>query len=111
MIVGHRGSRGYDVEKNVALFRLNLAETLGVSQTEHSFYPAILGAVLFGIGLALLLARAAGTSRVSWRPHGSHLETLRRTSVSPGPGRRWAVMRHVARRAIESGGCEPWMES
>ena len=36
-------------------FRPSLAEALGVPQTEPSFYPTILGAVLFGIGLALLL--------------------------------------------------------
>jgi hypothetical protein len=36
-------------------FRPSLAEALGVPQTEQSFYPTILGAVLFGIGVALLL--------------------------------------------------------
>jgi peptidoglycan/LPS O-acetylase OafA/YrhL len=36
-------------------FRPSLAEALGVPQTEHSFYPTILGAVLFGIAVALLL--------------------------------------------------------
>ena len=36
-------------------FRPSAAEALGVPQTEQSFYPTVLGAVVFGIGLALLL--------------------------------------------------------
>jgi peptidoglycan/LPS O-acetylase OafA/YrhL len=36
-------------------FQPSLAEALGVPQTEQTFYPTILGAVLFGIALALLL--------------------------------------------------------
>ena len=36
-------------------FRPSLAEALGIPQAEQSFYPTILGALLFGIGLALLL--------------------------------------------------------
>lgn len=36
-------------------FPLGIAERLGIPQTEQSFYPTILGAVLLGIGLALLL--------------------------------------------------------
>jgi hypothetical protein len=36
-------------------FPPGLMERLGMPQTEHSFYPTILGAVLIGIGLALLL--------------------------------------------------------
>ena len=36
-------------------FRPSIAKALGIPQAELSFYPTILGAVLFGIGLALLL--------------------------------------------------------
>ena len=36
-------------------FRPGLAEALGVPQTGESFYPTMLGAVLFGIAVALLL--------------------------------------------------------
>ena len=36
-------------------FRPGLVEALGVPQTEHSFYPTMLGAVLSGIAVALLL--------------------------------------------------------
>jgi hypothetical protein len=36
-------------------FPPGLAELLGIPLTEQSFYPSILGAVLTGIGLALLL--------------------------------------------------------
>jgi hypothetical protein len=36
-------------------FQPSLAEALGVPQTEQTFYPTILGAVLLGVGLALLL--------------------------------------------------------
>lgn len=36
-------------------FSLPLADLLGVPYTEVEFYPTILGAVLFGIGIALVL--------------------------------------------------------
>jgi hypothetical protein len=36
-------------------FRPSLAEAFWIPQAEQSFYPTILGALLFGIGLALLL--------------------------------------------------------
>ncbi len=36
-------------------FPSGLVETLGVPQTDDRFYPTVLGAVLFGIGIALLL--------------------------------------------------------
>ena len=32
-----------------------IAETIGVPIVENSFYPSILGAVLFGIGIALTI--------------------------------------------------------
>ena len=32
-----------------------LVEALGIQTAEHAFYPSILGAVLFGIGIALLI--------------------------------------------------------
>jgi hypothetical protein len=37
------------------IFPAPLAEALGVPQTDTRFYPSILGAVLFGIGIALLI--------------------------------------------------------
>jgi peptidoglycan/LPS O-acetylase OafA/YrhL len=37
------------------LFRPGLVEFLGIPQAEQTFYPTILGAVLIGIGLALVL--------------------------------------------------------
>ena len=36
-------------------FPARLVEMIGIPASEHSFYPSILGAVLFGIGLALLI--------------------------------------------------------
>lgn len=39
----------------LAAFPEGLVETLGVPPTEDRFYPTVLGAVLFGIGIALLL--------------------------------------------------------
>ena len=35
-------------------------EALGIPNAEPSFYPSILGAVLFGIGLALLIQKRRG---------------------------------------------------
>ncbi len=40
----------------------SLVQILGVPATDSGFYPAILGAVLFGIGIALLI-EAKSTSR------------------------------------------------
>jgi hypothetical protein len=37
-----------------------LVNALGVPTTDSAFYPSILGAVLFGIGVALLLQRSMG---------------------------------------------------
>ncbi|MEJ2657597.1 MAG: hypothetical protein P8012_10425 [Desulfobacterales bacterium] len=37
------------------LFPLGMAQLLGVPQPNSNFYPTILGAVIFGIGIALLL--------------------------------------------------------
>lgn len=39
-------------------FPLGIGDLLGLPPTETAFYPTILGAVIFGIGIALLLARA-----------------------------------------------------
>lgn len=41
-----------------------LVETLGIPQVANGFYPAILGAVLFGIGIALCVEAAAGEREV-----------------------------------------------
>ena len=37
-----------------------LVAALGVPKSECAFYPSILGAVLFGIGIALLVERSSG---------------------------------------------------
>jgi len=42
------------------LFPQTLVAALGVPSAESAFYPSILGAVLFGIGLALLVERSRG---------------------------------------------------
>ena len=39
------------------LFPLGVAEILGVPKSTINFYPTILGAVIFGIGIALLIER------------------------------------------------------
>ena len=39
------------------LFPLGINELLGVPGSEMSFYPSILGGVIFGIGIALLIER------------------------------------------------------
>ena len=39
------------------LFPLGTAEILGVPKSNMNFYPTILGAVIFGIGIALLIER------------------------------------------------------
>lgn len=41
----------------------NIVETLGLPKTDNTFYPGILGAVLIGIGAALLLERFSSTAR------------------------------------------------
>lgn len=43
-------------------FPTRLVSTLGVPGAEVAFYPSILGAVLFGIGIALLIERHRGSS-------------------------------------------------
>lgn len=50
------------------LFPASLVEFLGVPDTDLAFYPSILGAVLIGIGIALLIERH-GESR-GWRGLG-----------------------------------------
>ena len=47
------------------LFPFGMAQLFGVLQPNSNFYPTILGAVIFGIGIALLL-EAYG------KPHGIH---------------------------------------
>ena len=42
------------------LFPSSLIEALGVPTADSAFYPSILGAVLFGIGIALLVERRIG---------------------------------------------------
>ena len=44
----------------LATFPRSVVEALGVPDTDATFYPSILGAVLFGIGLALLMERSRG---------------------------------------------------
>ena len=39
------------------VFPTGLVSLLGVPAAEPAFYPSILGAVLFGIGIALLIER------------------------------------------------------
>ena len=46
------------------LYPTGIAAWLGVPQVESSFYPVILGGVLFGIGLALLIEASGGRGRV-----------------------------------------------
>ena len=43
-------------------FPADLVEALGIPQAESAFYPNILGAVLFGIGVALFVERVRGES-------------------------------------------------
>jgi hypothetical protein len=45
-------------------FPLGMAELLGVPQSNVSFYPTILGAVIFGIGIALLIERYGFTRNI-----------------------------------------------
>jgi hypothetical protein len=46
------------------LFPLGMAELLGVPQSNVNFYPTILGAVIFGIGIALLIERYGFTRNI-----------------------------------------------
>lgn len=39
------------------LFPIGISDVLGVPESNMNFYPSILGAVIFGIGLALLIER------------------------------------------------------
>ena len=50
----------------LAIFPKSIVEVLGVPDTDATFYPSILGAVLIGIGIALLI----GCRRKSHRPAG-----------------------------------------
>ena len=56
-----------DAEINLALgvllitFPKTLVSVLGVPKSDSTFYPSILGAVLFGIGIALLIERFRGS--------------------------------------------------
>ena len=47
------------------LFPFGMAQLFGVPQPDSNFYPTILGAVIFGIGIALLL-------EVYGKPRGIH---------------------------------------
>ena len=47
------------------LFPFGVAQVFGVPQTNSNFYPTILGAVIFGIGISLLL-------EVYGKPRGIH---------------------------------------
>jgi hypothetical protein len=46
------------------LFPLGTADFLGVPQSNVNFYPTILGAVIFGIGIALLIERYGFTRNI-----------------------------------------------
>ena len=46
----------------LVLFPAGLVAALGLPNAELAFYPSMLGAVLFGIGVALLIQRARGAS-------------------------------------------------
>jgi hypothetical protein len=45
----------------LVFFSSSLVAALGVPAAEPAFYPSILGAVLFGIGIALLIGRSNGS--------------------------------------------------
>lgn len=44
------------------VFPTGLVSALGIPAAEPAFYPSILGAVLFGIGIALVVERVRGAS-------------------------------------------------
>ena len=46
------------------LFPVGVAELLGVPKSSLNFYPTILGAVIFGIGIALLIERYGVTRTI-----------------------------------------------
>jgi len=46
------------------LFPAGIVELLGLPHTNTNFYPGILGAVLFGIGFALLIERYGATKNI-----------------------------------------------
>jgi hypothetical protein len=46
------------------LFPLGMAELLSLPQSTVNFYPTILGAVIFGIGIALLIERYGHTRNI-----------------------------------------------
>jgi hypothetical protein len=46
------------------LFPLGMAKLLSVPQSTVNFYPTILGAVIFGIGIALLIERYGHTRNI-----------------------------------------------
>ena len=46
------------------LFPFGVAEILGIPRPQTNFYPAILGGVIFGIGIALLLEAYGGSRKI-----------------------------------------------
>ena len=46
----------------LVLYPTGLGELIGIPLAENPFYPVVLGAVLFGIGIALLIERSRKTS-------------------------------------------------
>jgi hypothetical protein len=46
----------------LGIFPQSLIAALGIPDTTAAFYPSILGAVLFGIGIALIVERVRGSS-------------------------------------------------
>jgi len=46
------------------LFPIGIIDFLGLPQTSTNFYPSLLGAVIFGIGLALFLESAGHTRHI-----------------------------------------------
>ena len=48
----------------LVVFPRNLISFLGIPEPSSAFYPSILGAVLFGIGIALWMERGADRARV-----------------------------------------------
>ena len=45
------------------VFPTSVSELLGLPGSESRFYPTVLGAILFGIGIALLLERFRGSQK------------------------------------------------
>jgi hypothetical protein len=46
----------------LVFFPARIISALGVPATETMFYPSLLGAVLFGVGIALVIERVRGAS-------------------------------------------------